>query len=43
MRKQSPYTCDMFFGPDDPILREFAELHIVVTEESVPERGRAAF
>lgn len=40
MRKHSPYSCYMFFRPDDSILREFAELHVVITQESVPARKK---
>lgn len=37
MRKQSPYSCYVLLRPDDAILRELAELHVVVTQESMPE------
>lgn len=36
----------MFFRPDDSILRELAELHVVIAQESVPatkRKRRAAF
>lgn len=33
----------MLFRPDDSILWELTELHVVVTQESVPKTTRAVF
>lgn len=32
----------MLFCPDDSILRELTELHVVVTQESMPETKKTA-